>query len=109
VTVGTGRVVLDGTDIAHATPHDRVRLVVQDEAAEGIHPSSSKDIGWVVRHLADVGLKSQRMTVILVEHHDDFGAALDDPCLLMQRGDLPPESWRCGSPLIPMGLVRNRA
>ena len=164
VLVKTGTVALDGVDITHATPYDRVRrgigyvpqgreifsrltvqdnllmglapkpggtpippalfelfpvlkqminrrggdlsggqqqqlaiaralaaspkLLILDEPTEGIQPSIIKDIGRVIRRLADTGLNGQRMAVILVEQYYDFAAELADQYLVMERGEI---------------------
>ena len=40
------------------------KLLILDEPTEGIQPSIIKDIGRVIRKLADVGLQGQRMAVV---------------------------------------------
>ena len=54
------------------------KLLILDEPTEGIQPSIIKDIGRVIRRLADEGLNGQRMAVILVEQYYDFAAELAD-------------------------------
>jgi urea transport system ATP-binding protein len=65
-------------------------LLVLDEPTEGIQPSIIKDIGRVLRRLADVGLRvagqPQRMAIVLVEQYYDFAAELADRYLLIERG-----------------------
>jgi urea transport system ATP-binding protein len=71
------------------------KLIVLDEPTEGIQPSIIKDIGRVLRQLADEGLeiagpdgkKQQRMAVILVEQYYDFAEELADQYLVMERGE----------------------
>jgi urea transport system ATP-binding protein len=67
-------------------------LLVLDEPTEGIQPSIIKDIGRVIRRLADVGLavggKAQRMAIVLVEQYYDFAAELADRYLVMERGEI---------------------
>ncbi len=67
------------------------KLIVLDEPTEGIQPSIIKDIGRVLRQLADEGLeiagKKQRMAVILVEQYYDFAEELADQYLVMERGE----------------------
>src|SRR4051795_5541534 len=57
-------------------------LLILDEPTEGIQPSIIKDIGRVIRMLADTGLptsgKPQRMAIVLVEQYYDFAAELAD-------------------------------
>jgi urea transport system ATP-binding protein len=60
------------------------RLLVLDEPTEGIQPSIIKDIGRVVRKLADGG----RMAIVLVEQYYDFAQELADAYLVMQRGEV---------------------
>jgi urea transport system ATP-binding protein len=67
-------------------------LLVLDEPTEGIQPSIIKDIGRVIRMLADTGLpidgKPQRMAIVLVEQYYDFAAELADRYLVMERGEV---------------------
>jgi urea transport system ATP-binding protein len=55
---------------------------------EGIQPSIIKDIGRVIRQLADVGLQGQRMAVLLCEQYYDFAEELADQYLVMERGEV---------------------
>ena len=64
------------------------QLLILDEPTEGIQPSIIKDIGRVIRRLADTGLDGQRMAVILVEQYVDFAAELADQYLVMERGEI---------------------
>ena len=64
----------------------RPRLLILDEPTEGIQPSIIKDIGRVIRMLADTGLNGQRMAILLVEQYYDFAQELADDYLVMQRG-----------------------
>jgi urea transport system ATP-binding protein len=68
------------------------RLLVLDEPTEGIQPSIIKDIGRVIRMLADTGLpvggKPQRMAIVLVEQYYDFAEELADRYLVMERGEI---------------------
>ena len=64
------------------------RLLILDEPTEGIQPSIIKDIGRVIRRLADAGLNGQRMAIVLVEQYYDFAAELADQYLVMQRGEV---------------------
>ena len=64
------------------------KLLILDEPTEGIQPSIIKDIGRVIRRLADTGLDGQRMAVILVEQYYDFAAELADQYLVMERGEI---------------------
>ena len=60
------------------------RLLMLDEPTEGIQPSIIKDIGRVIRMLADRGT----MAILLVEQYYDFAAGLADQYLLMERGQI---------------------
>jgi urea transport system ATP-binding protein len=61
----------------------RPRLLILDEPTEGIQPSIIKDIGRVIRMLADRG----DMAILLVEQYYDFARELADEFLVMQRGE----------------------
>ena len=67
-------------------------LLVLDEPTEGIQPSIIKEIGRVLRMLAEVGLggagKPQPMAIVLVEQYYDFAAELADRYLVMERGEV---------------------
>ena len=62
----------------------RPKLLILDEPTEGIQPSIIKDIGRVIRMLADRGT----MAIILVEQFYDFAAELADQYLVMERGEI---------------------
>jgi urea transport system ATP-binding protein len=62
----------------------RPRLLVLDEPTEGIQPSIIKDIGRVIRMLADRG----DMGILLVEQYYDFAEALADAYVVMERGEV---------------------
>jgi urea transport system ATP-binding protein len=62
------------------------RVLLLDEPTEGIQPSIIKDIGRVLRRLADEGLNGQRMAIVLVEQYYDFAAELADQYVVMERG-----------------------
>jgi urea transport system ATP-binding protein len=64
------------------------KLLILDEPTEGIQPSIIKDIGRVIRMLADRGMNGQRMAIILVEQFYDFAAELADQYLVMERGEI---------------------
>lgn len=64
----------------------RPRVLILDEPTEGIQPNIIKDIGRVIRQLADEGLQGQRMAVLLCEQYYDFAEALADQYLVMERG-----------------------
>ncbi len=64
------------------------KLLILDEPTEGIQPSIIKDIGRVIRMLADRGMNGQKMAIILVEQFYDFAAELADQYLVMERGDI---------------------
>ncbi|UZG45286.1 urea ABC transporter ATP-binding subunit UrtE [Caldimonas thermodepolymerans] len=60
------------------------KLLILDEPTEGIQPSIIKDIGRVIRMLADRG----DMAIVLVEQYYDFAAELADQYLVMERGEV---------------------
>ncbi len=60
------------------------RLLLLDEPTEGIQPSIIKDIGRVIRRLAD----RKTMAIVLVEQYYDFAAELADQYLVMERGEV---------------------
>jgi hypothetical protein len=62
----------------------RPRLLILDEPTEGIQPSIIKDIGRVIRMLADKGLDGQRM-------------ARPTPPSTWSPGTIPP-TWRVSRP-----------
>jgi urea transport system ATP-binding protein len=64
------------------------RLLILDEPTEGIQPSIIKDIGRVIRMLAERGLSGVRMAIVLVEQYVDFAAELADQYLVMERGQI---------------------
>jgi urea transport system ATP-binding protein len=64
------------------------RLIMLDEPTEGIQPSIIKDIGRVLRMLADTGMNGQPVAVVLVEQYYDFAAELADQYLVMERGEI---------------------
>ena len=62
------------------------KLIILDEPTEGIQPNIIKDIGRVIRMLADTGLDGQRVAVLLVEQYYDFAKDLADDYVVMERG-----------------------
>jgi urea transport system ATP-binding protein len=58
------------------------RLLVLDEPTEGIQPSIIKDIGRVIRMLAN----RADMAIVLVEQYYDFARDLADDYVVMERG-----------------------
>ena len=62
------------------------KLLILDEPTEGIQPSIIKDIGRVLRMLADQGLDGQPVAVLLVEQYYEFAQELADDYLVMERG-----------------------
>ena len=64
------------------------KLLMLDEPTEGIQPSIIKDIGRVIRMLADQGMNGTPMAVVLVEQYYDFAAELADQYLVMERGEI---------------------
>ena len=61
----------------------RPKLLILDEPTEGIQPSIIKDIGRVIRMLADRG----DMAILLCEQYYDFAQELADAYLVMERGE----------------------
>ncbi|MEJ2801894.1 urea transport system ATP-binding protein [Comamonas sp. BIGb0124] len=59
-------------------------VLVLDEPTEGIQPSIIKDIGRVIRMLADRG----NMAIVLVEQYYDFAEELADHYVVMERGEV---------------------
>ncbi len=60
------------------------KLLSLDEPTEGIQPSIIKDIGRVIRMLADRG----DMAIVLVEQYYDFAEELADSYVVMERGEV---------------------
>ena len=60
------------------------KLLILDEPTEGIQPSIIKDIGRVIRMLA----QRKTMAIVLVEQYYDFAAELADQYLVMERGEI---------------------
>lgn len=60
------------------------KLLILDEPTEGIQPSIIKDIGRVIRMLADRG----DMAIVLCEQYYDFAQELADDYLVMERGEI---------------------
>ncbi len=60
------------------------KLLMLDEPTEGIQPSIIKDIGRVIRMLAN----RQTMAIVLVEQYYDFAAELADQYIVMERGEI---------------------
>ena len=60
------------------------KLLMLDEPTEGIQPSIIKDIGRVIRMLAD----RKTMAILLVEQYYDFAAEIADQYLVMERGEV---------------------
>jgi urea transport system ATP-binding protein len=60
------------------------KLLILDEPTEGIQPSVIKDIGRVIRLLAD----RKTMAIVLVEQYYDFAAELADQYIVMERGSI---------------------
>lgn len=60
------------------------KLLVLDEPTEGIQPSIIKDIGRVIRRLADRG----DMAIVLCEQYYDFAEELADDYVVMERGEV---------------------
>ena len=64
------------------------KLLVLDEPTEGIQPSIIKDIGRVIRQLAERGLNGQPVAIVLCEQYYDFAEELADDYLVMERGEV---------------------
>ncbi len=62
----------------------RPRLLVLDEPTEGIQPSIIKDIGRIIKGLAQSG----RMAILLVEQYFEFARDLADDFAVMDRGEV---------------------
>ena len=60
------------------------RLLILDEPTEGIQPSIIKDIGRVIRMLANRG----DMAILLCEQYYDFARELADDYIVMERGSV---------------------
>ena len=60
------------------------KVLLLDEPTEGIQPSIIKDIGRVIRTLAE----RKTMAIVLVEQYLDFAAELADHYLVMERGEI---------------------
>ena len=60
------------------------KLLILDEPTEGIQPSIIKDIGRVIRMLAQRG----DMAIVLVEQYYDFAEELADDYVVMERGEV---------------------
>jgi urea transport system ATP-binding protein len=60
------------------------KLLLLDEPTEGIQPSIIKEIGRVIRLLAE----RKTMAIVLVEQYYDFAAELADQYLVMERGEI---------------------
>ena len=60
------------------------KLLILDEPTEGSQPSIIKDIGRVIRMLADRG----DMAILLCEQYYDFAEELADDYLVMERGEV---------------------
>ncbi|TWI58359.1 urea transport system ATP-binding protein [Pseudomonas duriflava] len=60
------------------------RLLILDEPTEGIQPSVIKEIGVVIKRLAERG----DMAILLVEQFYDFAAELADRYIVMARGEI---------------------
>lgn len=62
----------------------RPKLLILDEPTEGIQPSVIKEIGQVIKTLAQQG----EMGILLVEQFYDFTAELADQYFVMSRGQM---------------------
>src|SRR5574343_678347 len=66
----------------------RPRLLILDEPTEGIQPNIIKDIGRVIKQLAQTGMNGQPMAIVLVEQYYDYAEALADRYVVMDRGEV---------------------
>ncbi|QXZ09101.1 urea ABC transporter ATP-binding subunit UrtE [Comamonas sp. Y33R10-2] len=64
------------------------RILILDEPTEGIQPSIIKDIGRVIRMLADRGLNGEPVAILLCEQYYDFAEELADHYVVMERGEV---------------------
>ena len=62
----------------------RPKILILDEPTEGIQPSIIKDIGRVIRMLANRG----DMAILLCEQYYDFAEELADHYVVMERGEV---------------------
>jgi urea transport system ATP-binding protein len=62
------------------------KMLILDEPTEGIQPSIIKDIGRVIRMLADRGMNGEKVAILLVEQYYDFAQELADNYVVMERG-----------------------
>ncbi len=62
------------------------RVLILDEPTEGIQPSIIKDIGRVIRMLANRGINGEPVAILLVEQYYDFARELADDYVVMERG-----------------------
>jgi urea transport system ATP-binding protein len=62
------------------------KLLILDEPTEGIQPSIIKDIGRVIRMLAQQGMDGNPVAIVLVEQYYDFAQELADEYVVMERG-----------------------
>ena len=60
------------------------KVLILDEPTEGIQPSIIKDIGTVIKALAERG----DMAILLVEQYYDFAKELADHYVVLQRGEV---------------------
>ena len=60
------------------------KILILDEPTEGIQPSIIKDIGLVIRMLANRG----DMAILLCEQYYDFAEELADHYVVMERGEV---------------------
>jgi urea transport system ATP-binding protein len=62
----------------------RPKLLILDEPTEGIQPSIIKDIGRIIKTLAD----EREMAILLVEQYFDFAKELANDFVVMDRGEV---------------------
>ena len=74
------------------------KLLVLDEPTEGIQPSIIKDIGRVIKMLANRG----DMGILLCEQYYDFAEELADYYVVMDRGEVVAKGP--GSEMVEKGI-----
>ena len=78
----TGSLIESPAGYLHLTAQENLEIVAD---LKGV---PHKDIGRVLRMLADTGLNGQRMSILLCEQYYDFAQELADDYLVMERGEV---------------------
>ena len=73
-----------------------------DEPTQGVQPSIIKDIGRVLRMLADRGMTGRNMAIVLVKQYCDFAAESADQYLVMERDEMVQRG--CGAHMAADGV-----